>query len=469
MSWWRSGAHLRRSLAGLVAVAVAVAAGCSAQEPAPASAASPPDIVLVVIDTLRADRLGAYGADRPTSPQLDALAARGLRFERAYAHSGWTLPSMATLLTGRLPHEHGAGRSSEDTTRFGRLPARVPTLAEALAAAGYTTHAIVNNTFLAPEFGLHRGFGSYDYAGATNTRHRSAAESVERALAWLDGGSRPAFLLLHVMEPHLDYAAPAPFAGRFAPEAADDDAGPSDAEVLGWLKDRYAPVSEAHQTVVRARYDEEVLAADAAVGALVRGLEARDRLATTLLVVTSDHGEEHWDHGGFEHGHTLRSELTRVPLILAGPGVAPGVVSAVVSQRDLHFALRAVAGLEGAPEAVGECGPRDLFALARGEAPDAPRLVLLENTRVRGQRLGAVDARHHLEVEPAGRRAEVWRIDERGADAEALTGEEADAAGRRLLERVARCRGGLEAVAIESPLTLDPALFEQLEALGYLE
>ena len=122
------------------------------------SAGAQPDIVLVVIDPLRADHLSCYGHDRPTSPNIDAIASSGLLFERAYAHSGWTLASFTSLFTGLLPHQHRVGRAPGDASQFGRLAPEVVTLAEAVGAAGYATAAVMNNTFLAPEFGLNQGF-----------------------------------------------------------------------------------------------------------------------------------------------------------------------------------------------------------------------------------------------------------------------------------------------------------------------
>ena len=177
-----------------------------------------PDIVLVVIDTLRADHLGCYGHERPTSPNLDAMAGAGLRFARAYAHSGWTLASFTSLFTGLLPHQHRVGRAAADVSQFGRLAPEVVTLAEAVGAAGYTTAAVMNNTFLAPEFGLNQGFGdNYLWHGATNDAHRSADETVTMALDWLGQQQAPAFLVIHMMEPHLDYAPPADIRGTFTP------------------------------------------------------------------------------------------------------------------------------------------------------------------------------------------------------------------------------------------------------------
>ena len=164
-----------------------------------------PDIVLVIVDTLRSDHLGCYGYERNTTPNIDAVASEGLQFMRAYAQASWTLPSFVSLWTGLYPHEHRVGRAPDVLDVFGALPPERVTLAEQLQAAGYATGAVINNTFLAPEFGVHQGFGDYMYRGADNTDFRSAAATNDRALSWLSKvEEKPAFLVVHYMEPHMD-------------------------------------------------------------------------------------------------------------------------------------------------------------------------------------------------------------------------------------------------------------------------
>jgi arylsulfatase A-like enzyme len=161
---------------------------CGAEPPArpgPASSVEPvaPDVILLVVDTLRADHLGVYGHERPTSPQLDAWAATGVIYDDAQAHSGWTLPSMASLLTGLLPHEHQAVRDpSQDGAQSSLLPEHL-TLAEIYRSGGRRTGGFTNNTFLDPVFGLDQGFDHYDHQGAGPTVHRSAEDTVDAALA----------------------------------------------------------------------------------------------------------------------------------------------------------------------------------------------------------------------------------------------------------------------------------------------
>ena len=156
------------------------------EPPQPPRPAAESHVILVIVDTLRADHLPIYGYPRPTAPHLQALAERGWVFDRALAQSGWTLPATGSILSGQLPTEHGAVRDGVDVARFGKFEPSTQTAAEAFAAAGFRTAAVVNNVFFAPEFGFNRGFETYDYQGPTPLAHRSAVETVDAGLqrAW---------------------------------------------------------------------------------------------------------------------------------------------------------------------------------------------------------------------------------------------------------------------------------------------
>ena len=466
----------------------APAPGAAQGEPAaaPAEAADAPDIVIVVIDTLRADRLSLYGHHRPTSPYLDAIAADGMWFERAYAQSGWTLASFASLLTGQYPHQHLVSRDGCLPERFGRMTPATRTLAEALQEAGYTTGAWMNNTFLAPEFGLKDGFDTYDYQGATNDQHRTAAETVDGGLTWLDQQpkDKPAFLLLHFMEPHLDYAPPADIHGTFAtgprPEKLKYPANPNPFTMLQSGK---IQLNESEIEYLKQLYDEEILAADKALGQLVDGLKSRGRYDNTLLVITSDHGEEFWEHGRFEHGHALWSELTQVPLVLHGPGARGGQkVETIVEHVDLVSALvrRGGARIDGLPGT-------DLFEIAK--APTTRRAALSENCLYGPSCVSLIDPTHRFilrhvlqmpkdatsrEAALAGAKAQkvinVWGLDGSGMERVELPQDEQQARGRAMAKEVSARRGTLEPLAT----TTGPALvgfetFSLLKELGYVD
>jgi len=423
-----------------------------------------PDLVLVVIDTLRADHLGAYGYDRDTSPHIDALATQGAWYHRAYAHSGWTLPSMASLLTATLPHQHRAVRDAQNHTRFGRLPDALPTLAERLGAAGYATGAVVNNTYLAPEFGLQRGFDRYDYAGSANDRHRSAAQTVRTGLSWLSEQHDPAFLLLHMMEPHLDYAPPGDLVARFTPPGEPPVPVPygSDWSWARWQNGAPPPPAE-EAAWITGLYDAEIAGVDRQIGALAQGLAARAR--PSVLVITSDHGEEFWDHGGFEHGHSLLGEVTRVPLVMAGlgpgaPSLPAGRVDAVVDHSDLHHALLALAA--AAPGAPGA----DPFTLpADGTAAG---VAISEDCLYGSPRASAIGARHRVVYDLKRQRVRVWPVDARGVEGEPLPPHALE--GAALVDALRAARGDLRPITGVEGVDIPPlsGVWEQLESLGYL-
>ncbi len=425
-----------------------------------------PDIVLVVIDTLRADHLGVYGHTRATSPNIDALAREGAWYSRAYAQSGWTLASFASMLTGTLPHEHRVVRDGRDPTRYGHLDAGLTTLAEALGAAGYATGAVVNNTFLAPEFGLNQGFQSWDWQGADNGSHRTADQTVDLGLAWLDAQAGPGFLLLHLMEPHMGYTPPEDVRGTFAPRESPPIPLPfvsAEQAGVGFGKTGPPPSAEVQDYISRL-YDEEIFTADRAVGRLVAGLRERGRLDRAALIVTADHGEELWDHGGFEHGHALTGELVRVPLVVRMEGARGGPsgrVDTVVEHLDL---FQGILGLAGAQRPAGSRG-EDLFggALTDGAA-------LSENCLYGPDRAAIVDRTHRLSVDLLRGAGEVWAVSEDGTERERLQGPAQSAQGERLLPQLQAARGGLAPIDAGGATRIPSAeAFQQLKALGYLE
>lgn len=262
-----------------------------------AACASPPDLVLVTLDTTRRDAIGAYGG--PPTPTLDALAAEGIRFDRATTVAPLTLPAHASLLTGRWPTSTGV-RDNGDAV----LAASEHSLAERLAAAGYDTGAAVGARLLGADWGFAQGFDWYD---APRTLERPAAAVVDAALGWLAARPEgPIFLWVHLYDPHSPH-----------PEVPGDP------------------------------YLAEVAEADAQLGRLFAALRARPGWARTGVVVLADHGEGRGDHGEREHGALVFASTTAVPLILRPPGGgAPGVDPDPVSIVDVMPTLLGWAGLE---------------------------------------------------------------------------------------------------------------------------
>ncbi|MGE0640752.1 MAG: sulfatase-like hydrolase/transferase [Thermoanaerobaculia bacterium] len=298
---------VRRAL--LISSLLIAAAGCDRTKALPSHG----DILLVTIDTLRADSLGHSSGGRVATPWLDRLAAGGVSFPGAHAHNVATLPSHANILTGRLPYEHGV----RDNGGFA-LPRAIPTLATLLHDAGYATGAFVGAFPLERRFGLDAGFDRYDdeVRGAASRNAGAPAERrgdrvVERALAWWNSSRvKPRFLWLHFYDPHAPYEAPEPFASRYPDE-------PYLAEIAA-LDSYLAPLLEPH-------------------------LEGRAAPAT--IVVTADHGEALGEHGETTHGVFAYEATLHVPLLLWGEGIAPAVDPRLAQHIDIAPTLLERAGL----------------------------------------------------------------------------------------------------------------------------
>jgi choline-sulfatase len=300
-------------------LAAAFGAACS-RTGRTAAASPPPNVVIVSIDTLRADRVGAYGSRLGATPNLDRLAARGAVFENAFTTAPLTLSAHASLFSGLWPFHHGARVNGADS-----IAADVPLLAERMRSAGLATGAVVGSLVLRSQTGLARGFDSYDDQFEENrgraerdwNARRSGDEIVDRAAAWLDSvGSRRFFLWVHLYDPHAPYDPPAPYREQFAGRP----------------------------------YDGGVAYADACLGRLVARLDSTGRLGKTILLVTGDHGESLGEHGESTHGVFLYDATLRVPLVLVDPQ-APRArrISTPVSLADVAPTLAEAAGLSSAP------------------------------------------------------------------------------------------------------------------------
>lgn len=298
----------------------------TASGPADARAGGP--IILISIDTLRSDRLPAYGYEGVTTPSIDRLRSDGILFRSAWSHYPLTLPAHASMLTGLLPPEHGI----RDNVGY-RLDASHPSLPSQLAALGYRTGGFVSSYLLRSDSGLAEGFEVYDDDlardpnAALGASQRPGTETFARARDWLDTlpAGTPYFLFLHLYEPHTPYTPPEPFASRF------EDA-----------------------------YDGEIAAADAVVGQLLGALDARGEYGQATVVLTSDHGEGLGDHGEIEHGILLYRESLQVPMILkrSGNQGAGDTVDATAQLIDVAPTLRQIAG--------GSAGGTSLLDLDQG-------------------------------------------------------------------------------------------------------
>ncbi len=378
----------RRPASFVIATIAAWAFGCDAVE-------TPPDVLLITIDTLRADRLGVYGYPLDTSPHIDALAAQGAVFDRAIAAAGRTTPAHASIFTSRYVRGHTIGFRNGDSELRGGA-----TLAEIFSDAGYATGAFVGNILLAGRLGFARGFDVYDDDLTTPERNRPrvverrADDTTDRALRWLaQATERPTFLWVHYQDPHGPYTPPAPFDTHFEIAAPADEPELRLAGVGGRLP-RYQAIDGLRRpSDYEELYCGEIAYVDRAIGRLLSAFDARGRAAVVLL--TADHGESLGEEGHyFKHTHTTTPDVAHVPLILRAPGIAPQRRGELVSHVDVLPTLLELAGLPLPADAAGiALGP----PLLAGEAlPE--RHVFCDH----GEQLSAYTSGGFLRVQGAG-------------------------------------------------------------------
>lgn len=275
----------------------------------------PPSVILISIDTLRPDHLGCYGYSKPTSPRIDSLCEQAVVFDQAIAHAPSTLPSHASILTSLIPQHHQA---SFDNRRA--LPEEITTLAEVLAAEGYRTAAFTGGGQIDPLFGLGQGFEQYTMPAADDFEI-----SVDAALGWIESvEGEPFFLFLHTYQPHHPYDPDPEVLALFDDSYDGPMQGPISVTRLKDINAGEIELSERDVEHIVATYDAEIREVDTAFGRLIDALESRDLLAPSLVVFTSDHGEEFGEHGyvGW-HSHTFYEELLRVPLFFKYPAGGP--------------------------------------------------------------------------------------------------------------------------------------------------
>lgn len=441
----------------------------------------PPDLIVISVDTLRADHLPTYGYPRPTGPRIDELARRSMVFERAYTTAPHTLPSHVSLFTGLYPRRHGV-LDVGDT-----LSPKIETLAGMLAGHGYQTAAFTNCYFLMPEFRADRGFAHHDFAHDIESP-RDAETTNRAALSWVDDlGEAPFFLFVHYFDVHSDwdglpYDAPDVYRQRFAGDPPQGfRTGDGTVSASRWLLQqnlRGLDLSADELEYIRGLYDAGVAYTDAQLGALLDGLAARDRLEDAIVIVMSDHGEEFGDHGKMLH-EQVYEELVRVPLLVSlpemrdrpGPSCLPregseavaatGRSGALVQLVDMLptvaecLGLPAPAGIQGASFLAtlqGEDGARSAAYLDTPSGSQSGILrdgwKLIESQDIRPRRL------YHLDSDPQERH-----------NVAADHPEEVE----RLAAELARHREGNETGrVVGESISVPDMVRKALEALGYL-
>ncbi|MFG0320004.1 MAG: sulfatase [Planctomycetota bacterium JB042] len=466
----------------------------------------PPNVVVLAVDTLRADALGCYGAPGDPTPRLDRLAAGGVVFDAAVAAAPWTLPSFASLLTGLYPGAHGAF----DVDR--RLADDRFTLAEAFAERGYRTAAFTAGGWLKESFGFAQGFEVFD----EETETGKFREKIDRAVRWADGDDdRPWFLFLHGYDVHSPYAPatrPPPPAGYEPPgealadtlvERVEGNRSTTDLPVsdvatayltvepsggsaalarfrkayAGW-EERFAkPVEELWRRSddfedalawVEANYAAEVRQLDRELGPLLEFLDRDDVRRDTVVVLVSDHGEGFMEHGVCDH-ELVEEDVVRVPLVVRAPGVRPGRVATPVRGVDLFPTLSALTGAPPPPFAQG----RSLLPALLGEELDPEPACSFQHV---ARAAGGVEASLRL---GSWKLVESRRVDGGAAlfDLDSAEGETADRKAdhpdrfawmRKALDRIRDQSDRFHRVHESGPGALDAETLEELVELGYL-
>ena len=438
--------RLQRLAPALVASALVSCGGDTIQGWEGAEA--PPNVLLITVDTLRADVMGAYGYARPTTPELDAFAATATVFEQPMSSASWTLPSFASLFTSLFSSTHQCWKL------FSKLDDSFETLAEVLTRHGYDTACFVSHTMLNPSQGMQQGFVHFDDSYAdpeADTELRISSEYIsDRGLRFLEQKSAvadgvPWMLWLHYFDPHSYYMNHEGVTETFLPPDAD-------------LHSRAGE---------RGRYDGEVRYTDHHIGRVLRALEEEGLDESTIVVFVADHGEEFFEHGNTEHGSTLFNELVRVPLFIRVPGEQPRRVSQVVRTVDVMPTLIDYAGASIEREIEG----RSLRRLVEGSSMSLPPALLeirqSDATLMEGVVSGRWKLVHHLDDD----HYELYDLESDPLEQEDLAEKEPERVKqltKTLRNMVAEAQRRSRSYSVSGTEEASPMELEALKGLGYI-
>ncbi len=488
----RPGAGFSAGLLALVVLSpvpgLLAAAGLGTGDAGDGAKRSVPRVILLSVDTLRPDALSAYGGERISTPHLDRLAADGVLFRHAVSPAPWTVPAFASIMTGLWPQVHDTLKPQS------RLPDELETLAERLRAAGYATAAIGASDMLAVKRNLSQGFERYDFVPVAKPGISFGERLLYRldplrpawrdwtdelpdlAGRWLERNRRRDFFLwLHYYDPHLGYAPPE----RFLPEDQPPKRIGRQFHKLPAVRNGHFAPTPAERDWIRRLYEAEVRHVDDSVGRLLQTLERLDLYDDSLIVLTSDHGEELWEHGGFEHGHSLHREVLRVPLVIKLPRSRKGAAREVERPVSTAAILPTVLDLCGVRYRSGDLSAASLVPLLddpgtpAAEAPAEPVLstgtlyfedqvaLAFGGTKYIRRLESGAEELYDLAVDPGETVSIADSAPERLARARRLLAE-AEAASKALRQVHQVPREGEET-------ELDAETLRRLRALGYVE
>lgn len=434
-----------------------------------------PSFIVLLVDTLRADYLGAYGFEAGLSPNLDRLAAESLLFENSFANAPWTKPSIATLFTSLPPAVHGVTGMGKPTWSgegglVEVLPDEAETMAERFQAAGYRSAAFVANPFISPRYGFSQGFEVFERKEKTHALLASARRWLE---AQAKSREAPFFLYLHVMDVHGPYHAPRQdyeavlrqMEGGVSRTLTEEEY----ARIPEYLRETAWAAEEERYGLKswRAKYGAGVHAFDRGIGPFLEELRTSGLLDRAYFVLTSDHGEELMEHGGWNHGNNLYDHQLHVPLLIRKPLAedAGRRIASLVSLVDLMPTLSALGGIETPPGILG----RDFSTLLRGGSDAETTAVFAgavnENPRIQGVRTLS----HKLIWDEKRGELELYDVVSDPQECRDLSDEDAPSVARMkayLRENLERseARGALAREAVP----MDDELRSRLKALGYV-
>jgi arylsulfatase A-like enzyme len=432
-----------------------------------------PQIVVFMLDTVRQDAIGCYGERSGSTPHIDAVAADGVRFDRAISTSGWTMPAIASLLTGTWPTIHGSmGRGRKLT----RIRDEIPMATEVLHQAGFHTVGFANAAFVSPMVGVDRGFNVFDHRYTSNSDMRRADETIDAALVELRRSrSRAGFYFIHLFDAHLDYDPPEEYAFRYTGGRRTPELPLTAAKIRPMLTGAsgFGPPIPGDVAYVRGLYDAEIDFIDTQVGRFIDELKALELYDNATIVITADHGEEFWEHGLFEHGHTLYDELVHIPLIIKFPNSVPPPQSIVARQVRLLDVMPTVFDLyavEQPPSFLGQ----SLLPLVRGTA-DVDLPAFCESTLYDTPKIALCGPRFkYIEVVSSKQDAVGELYDWRNDPGETtdLSGDLPDVRAdmqTALREFVERNMAAAADLSRAKTIDLHPQRIRELRSLGYIQ
>ena len=428
-----------------------------------------PNLLFLLVDTLRADRLGVHGNEPSPSPNLDRLARSGLFFSKAMAQSSWTLPSVASIFTGLPAHSHGVvgGRDAANANDGSYLSRELLTFASEAQARRVTTLGISTNPLVSRDTNLSQGFETFIELGAERGPSASAVEVNDAFLGWLEQHRQWRFLAyLHYMDVHAPYKPPLRYRPPTPPEVrplvARGNVYLLRRALAGQGGERAAPLTARELTHLRGLYDAQIRHWDDELGRLLAGLAAAGIAETTQIIITSDHGEEFMEHGSLDHGRHLYDETIHVPLVLHGPGIRPGRSNELVQGTDLYPTIAALLGFAPSGSLPGQdlretLAPRPVVSETRwGFAGDGTK-TRLEALREPGWKLIR---------SPLVGSHELYDLDDDPGEQHDRAAS-APAEMSRMTEALSRWRES--AAPPPTSAGSDPDFLEKLRALGYAE